>query len=634
MCRIFGYFDARTTPHELRAASALQRHGGPDAQTFATGPGWGLGSNRLAVTDPGGGVQPYRLGDGITVVFNGEIYNHAELRRRLAARGHQFEDDCDGSVLPALYAEYGPDFTDHLDGMYAVAVLDRRRDPTLLLATDDLGMKPLYYHWDAQRRELHFSSELPALLAFRAVPVEVWEPGLDAYLSTKTPFGEETMFRGIRVLPPAATAHLDRSRGLRIVRRDTAVVPAAPESPAGPGARVRSLLTAEVDRLVRADVPVALVTSGGLDSGLVSALAARRVPGLHSFNIAYTGTWPADERAFARETAEWNGTRHHQIEIDPARFPELLPDVVGHLGQPNADPITLSTRALFSAVREAGFTVALTGDGADEVFGGYDRMVTALRTPPGQDWVTRYVDALAAVPRRLRNELYSAEYRHFVAARGSAADRIAEELGASVGPRVRTLTEFESGVRMPAYHLRRVDHLSMAASVEVRLPFCQPSVQRHARALPEEAKVAARGGGKRALYAAAEGLLPPSVLQRPKQPFTLPVTAMLAPGQPLLEYVRELLAPGRLARSGRLDPHRVEQLFQEQLTRPNDRAALALWALAVHVLWLDRFFPATATADASATDPSVLTAQAAAPAPPAIRPPAAAALSALPGAAR
>ncbi|MET9380901.1 asparagine synthase (glutamine-hydrolyzing) [Streptomyces sp. NPDC002928] len=599
MCRIFGHFDAQVTRHELRTVAAVQRHGGPDAQTFADGAGWALGNNRLAVMDPSGGSQPYRLGEHITVVFNGEIYNHAELRARLTALGHRFEDTCDGSVLPALYAEFGADFTEHLDGMYSVAVVDLRGEAKLLLVTDELGMKPLYYHWDDRTRRLRFASELPALLAFPGMRAGVWEPGLDEYLSTKTPFGEQTMFEGIRVLPPATTLTVTRSGGLRTSRRRTRPRAVVAADTGEAGERVRELLRTETHRLIRADVPVSVITSGGLDSSLVSALAAEAAPDLHSFNIAYAGDWPHDERHFAREAARRSGTRHHQVEIDPADFPSLLPEVVWHLGQPNADPITLSTYALFGAVRDAGFRVALTGDAADELFGGYDRIRAALDVPPDGDWVSGYLDSLAAVPRGLRESLYAPAYRDFVRSRGSVADRIAHALVSSGTSRMESLTAFETGSRLPAYHLRRVDHLSMAASVEVRLPFCQPSVVRYATALPRELKV--RGGrGKLALYAAAEGLLPASVLGRPKQPFTLPIAAMLVPGSALHAFARDMLAPARLRRAGLLDPVAVDRLFADQATRPSDRSALAIWSLLVHELWLEQFVPGMGSADAPA----------------------------------
>ncbi|MBW1595764.1 asparagine synthase (glutamine-hydrolyzing) [Streptomyces sp. JJ38] len=600
MCRILGHFDAHCTRDDLRAVAEAQRHGGPDGQALRSGAGWALGSNRLAVMDPDGGAQPYTLTTApgeIVAVFNGELYNHRELRERLGARGHVFTDACDGSVIPALFAEFGPRFTELLDGMYAIALVDLRAEPTLWLFTDEVGMKPLYHHWDPARRRLHFASELPALLTFPDVPAAPVPTGLDTYLATKTPFGEQTMFEGVRVLPPAATVRVTRSGGLTLVRRPPAPATEPPHGTEREAAgRVRELLRTQVHRLTEADVPVAAITSGGLDSGLVTALAAEAVPALHTFTIAYTGDWPADERAFARAVADRAGTRHHQVEIDPATFPALSDTVVRHLGQPNADPITLSTHALFAAVRRAGFPVALTGDAADELFGGYDRLHRAVHAPAGTDWVPGYVEALAAVPAPLRGRLYSSDYRAFMADHGSVSEDITARLrrdGSSHPDRLAALTAFEVGERLPAYHLRRVDHLSMSSSVEVRLPFCQPDVVRHARSLPSRLKLSG-GRRKRVLYAAAGGLLPESVLTRPKQPFTLPVTAMLRPGQPLMEHARELLAPERLRRHGLLDPRQVEALFRAQSAAPSDRAAAAIWALTVHELWRERFFPATA----------------------------------------
>jgi asparagine synthase (glutamine-hydrolysing) len=609
MCRIFGHYDVVVPPHELRAVSALQRHGGPDARSVVRGgPGWALGSNRLAIVDIEGGCQPYDLDGMVKVVFNGEIYNHAELRRELIAKGYRFDDRCDGSILPALYAEHGAAFAERLDGMYAIAVMDLRDEPRLVLVTDEIGMKPLYYQWDAASGHLYFASEIPALLAFPGVDRTPWLEGLDAYLATKTPFGEQTMFERIRALPPAATAVLTRDAGLRIMTRPTR--PGSPGPTAGDGTadlaaaglELRDLLRSEVGRLLQADVPVSAITSGGLDSSLVTALAAEMVPDLHTFNIAYRGDWPHDERGFARLAAARAGTHHHQVEIDPADLPELLPEVVWHMGQPNADPITVSTHALFAAVHDAGFKVALTGDGADELFGGYDRLKAAMAVPAGGDWVTGYVESLAAVPRALRRELYTSEYRRYLELQGSAADRLAAGLADSPRPRLDAMSELEIEHRLPAYHLRRVDHLSMAHSVEVRLTFCQPRVARFAQSLPPHLRI--HGDQvKRVLYRAAEGLVPASVLSRPKQPFTLPIAAMLRPGQPLFDYAQEVLAAANLRRHAMLEPAAVSRLLGDQATRPSDRAALAIWSLLVFELWLDQFGcvqPAAAIADAVA----------------------------------
>ncbi|MER5595987.1 asparagine synthase (glutamine-hydrolyzing) [Streptomyces sp. NPDC002265] len=593
MCRIYGYFNATASAHEVRAVAALQRHGGPDGSGRALTDTWGVGNNRLAVVDLDGGQQPFRLGERITVVFNGEIYNHDELRSRLRRHGYSFADRSDGGIIPALYETYGEGFVDLLDGMYTVAVLDHRGAvPKLVLATDHAGMKPLYLRWDAAARSLHFSSEIPALLGFRAVSGAPWEPGLHSYLSSKTPFGEQTMFADITVLPPATTLVCDLGQVPRTVRRGLPERQGPPFSgtaeEAAAGAELRERLRTEVRRLLVADVPVAVITSGGLDSSLVTALAAEHGP-VHSFNIAYRGRWPFDERHFARQVAEHAGTVHHQVEIDPADFPALLEDVVWHLGQPNADPIALSTLALFTAVRDAGFKVALTGDAADEVFGGYGRMRAATEDPTADgDWYQTYLDELAVLPAHLRHDLYTEAYQDLVRASSPIPEEALERLRRGPDTVLRRITDFETSHRLPAYHLRRVDHLSMAGSVEARLPFCQRDVMAMGAGLPDALRIR-DGKVKRVLYAAAVGMLPQSVLDRPKQPFTLPVTAMLAPGRPLWLYARDMLAPGRLTAAGQLEPAVVDTLFTAQAEKPDDTTALTLWALLVHEVWREQF---------------------------------------------
>ncbi|MDX3486251.1 MULTISPECIES: asparagine synthase (glutamine-hydrolyzing) [unclassified Streptomyces] len=605
MCRIHGSFHARTTDDEMRRVAALQHHGGPDAQSFARQSGWALGNNRLSIMDPEGGAQPYRLGD-VTVVFNGELYNHDRLRTELMRQGFHFEDRCDGSILPALYLTYGDGFAEHLDGMFSVAVMDLRRAPRLVIATDTSGMKPLYYHWEERSGRFHFASELPALLGFDGVRPYEDELGLHTYLSAKTPFGQRTMFEGIDVLPPATTAVVTREDGLCLTSRRMGYESAPPvdeeRSLSRAGESLRELLSREVSRLLIADAPVAAITSGGLDSSLVTALAARILFNrgssevLHTFNIAYAGSWPGDERAFASEVSRHTGTVHHQVEIDPATFPDLMGDVVRHLGQPNADPITLSTFSLFRAVRDAGFKVALTGDAADELFGGYSRMTQALAAPEGADWAGPYLDHLAAVPESLRRQLYTSEYAARVHTPGASPlpPGLMDILAHGEGSRLERITRIEQRYRLPAYHLRRVDHLSMASSVEARLPFCQPSVVRFAASLPDQHRTVPGVGVKRALYRAAEGLLPDSVLNRPKQPFTLPITAMLSPGQRLWAMARDVLSPQALRADGRLRYEVVDALFAEQEARPSDGTSLALWALMSHQMWRSEFFGTSA----------------------------------------
>lgn len=591
MCRIYGHLNGDHHPDHRpdRLARTLDRlrHGGPDDQWVHTGQGWALGGARLAITDVDHGQQPYEL-PGITVVFNGEIYNHDELRDRLTGYGYRFPDRCDGSILPALYHRYGLDFTAHLDGMYAIAVVDHRAEPMLVLATDETGMKPLYHHRD-DRGGLYFASEIPALCVLSGLRGSPWLPGLDAYLTTKAVFGEQTMFEEIQVLAPATTAVFSAGGGLRLVRRPARSPADGPRELDHAASAVRETLREQTHRLGQADVPVAVITSGGLDSGLVTTMFAETTPSSQGFHIAYRGRWPFDERRFARLVARRSGTALREIELDPADIPALLPEVVDHLGQPNADPITVSSFALFRAVRAAGFPVVLTGDAADEFFGGYDRIRAA--TEAGDDWADRYVAALAAVPAELRRRLYTDDYRAYLAVAGTEETRLRESLVrvAAATSRLAAVTELEVTARMPAYHLRRVDHLSMASAVEARLPFCQPALTRLALGLPEDLRV--RGdAGKIALNAASAGLLPEPVRHRPKQPFTLPVAAMVAEGTALFDYFREVLSTDEIAAAGQLQPRAVDRLLTGHAAAPTATTALAIWSLAIHQLWRRRAF--------------------------------------------
>ncbi|MFF4369502.1 asparagine synthetase B family protein [Streptomyces sp. NPDC001594] len=591
MCRIFGSLSpapARPDPAELAAVAARQRHGGPDGHRVLRGPGWALGCDRLAVTDPGGGGRPHRLAHlpGITAVLNGQIHNHTALRRELAARGHRFPDHCDGTLLPALYAEHGPDFARRLDGMFAVAVLDLRAEPRLVLAVDALGIKPLHYHHGADGT-FRFASEIPALLAFDGVRTAPREDSLDTVLCLRTPVSARTALEGIGLLPPGATALVRPGRAPVVRRRPPGGQEGAPQAAGGDGGRdVQDLLRGEVRRLAPADVPVCTLTSGGLASGLVTALAAEYAretgaPAPHSFHLALRGRWPGAEQSRARQVARRTRAVHHEVTLDPAELPSLLTRTTRHLGQPDADPAALTAYALFRAARQAGYTVALTGDGADELFGGPARLQAAASAPTGADWAASYADTLGAVPRLLRQWLYTPAYRAYLADEGSAADRVAHELRSCPdGDRRAAVTAFETRWRLPAGPLRRADHLGMAWAVEARMPFCRPAVA--ARALAP-----AGPHDRRVLHGAARELLPQAVALRARQPSAPPLAALIAPGGPLLDPVRELLSPERLARAGRVRPERVGALLARQLERPSEGDALALWALAAHELWTE-----------------------------------------------
>jgi len=575
MCRIYGSFGIDASNDELMAAAKNQIHGGPDSQHLRRGSGWALGANRLAIMDPAGGSQPYEL-DGVCVVFNGEIYNHNELRAELIRRGHAFTDRCDGSILPALYLEYGPLFVDHLDGMYALAVIDNRGDPMLLLATDHVGMKPLYYHWSPTTRCLFFSSELAGLLAFSDVPTHVADTELDIYFALKYHPGPKTMLKGVSLLGPGESIKVSRGE-LHRTRHTSRHNHHVPEPDLG------ALFKTEASRLLTADVPVCLVTSGGLDSSLVASYASERRTDLHTFNIAYTGDWPADERRYARIVSDHLHTIHHEILIDPVDIPSLLQKTVSHLGQPNGAPICVSTYKLFEAIHDAGFKVALTGDGADELFGGYRHAIEAVAA--GEDWWETYAYWLIATPTKLRQALYTDDYRNDVRSR-SAPESDQLRPPRFEGDILSSLMDFELMNKFPVYHLLRVDHLSMAHSVEARLLFCQRQIIAASRAIPQSRKIQG-DQGKAPLYNLASARLPRAVLDRPKQPFTLPLAEMMHRARPLSEFAESVLTDATVLRDGQLDPSKIQKLIKRCRESPSIVGAQAIWTLMVYQLWRD-----------------------------------------------
>ncbi|MBH5318739.1 asparagine synthase (glutamine-hydrolyzing) [Paenibacillus sp. GSMTC-2017] len=588
MCRIFGYLgNDYVDPEKLKLVSDLQLAGGPDQQSVLAERNWAIGNNRLAIVGLDGGEQPYSLGNSIRIVLNGEIYNHRELRSKLEAKGYTFNDYCDGSILPALYAEYGLDFARYLDGMFAIAVIDLREQVTLTLATDPSGIKSLYYHFDEQSETLYFSSELPSLLAFGTVPSSLWLPGVDFYLTTKVVFGERTLFDNVYALPRSSILQV-KLGSKPTIRRYKTLLRSEPLGQEGDAAAVslREQLDREVEALLLADVPVSTINSGGLDSSLITALASQRQAGIHSFNLSYVGNWPLDEKQYARQVSERYGTTHHEVLVDPKDFEKLLPLVAERLGQPNADPITLSSYALFEAVNQAGFKVTISGDGADEMFGGYDRFLEASEAK--DDWIRPYVAALGVASPGLRKELYSNDYRAFIHDNGSIEDQIVGSLRTAHHKKGRldAILDFEREYRLPSYHLRRVDHLSMAHSVEVRVPFCQPRILDLAGKLPADWRVS-EGKVKRLLYRAAEGQLPDSILHRKKQPFTLPIDAMMRKGLPLYDAVARILDGDTLRRHNLFSYEAVEKLLRKQAIQPDGKTALTLWSLVIFQLWIN-----------------------------------------------
>jgi asparagine synthase (glutamine-hydrolysing) len=347
------------------------------------------------------------------------------------------------------------------------------------------------------------------------------------------------------------------------------------------------MLDHEIKAMMLADVPVCVVTSGGLDSSYVTSLAKKYCDNLHSFNISYEGNFPSDERHFAQEVAKACGTQHHQVEIAEKDFPRLLGKMIQHIGQPNSAPHSLSTYALFEAIHQEGFKVALTGEGADEFFSGYKRY-SAAAYDANSDWLARYLDKMSVSPRSMREEIYSPAYRAFISEKDTLFDKALREIlhyESLENNRLAAVLKFDQTQRFPYYILRRVDHLSMASSVEVRVPFCQPRIIDFSQKLKNNFKVN-NAQDKFILYKAAEGKIPTSVLSRPKQPFTLPVVAMLKKGHVLFDMMYSTLNSRTFIERDIFDADKLNLLINRQLSNPEEKAAETLWSLMVFELWL------------------------------------------------
>lgn len=588
MCRIFGYIGTKMMPNEiLDTVSKLQITGGPDQQNYVNKTNWALGNNRLAIQGLDGGLQPFQLHEGIFVVFNGEIYNHNELRKQLIGLNYTFVDTCDGSILPAMYNEYGVDFVKYLDGMFAIAVIDIRNGIKLILATDPLGIKSIYYHWDYKNKTLCFSSEINALLSFPGVSNRIRINGIDDYMFGRVVWGPKTIFSEIYDLEPSTILMINIGQVPRIYEYSSLIVGQIESDSSSVADGLHNKIDFEVSRLMMADVPICVVTSGGLDSSYITALASKYSKNLHSFNVWYEGTWPNDERHFAKEVSKLHNTIHHQVTITEKDFPVMVDSMLRHIGQPNSAPHCLSTYALFNAVHNAGFKVALTGDGADELFGGYDRFIKAMSSED-ENWLRIYLDKISNTTFEQRSQLYSDDFKTHLQKSEILFDQAADMIRSLINSRkdrLQALLEFDQMARFPYYILRRVDHLSMANSVEVRVPFCQPLIVDYSRKLKTEQKVLANKG-KHILYQAANMHVPESILYRPKQPFLLPIASMLKRGHVLFEMLMDTISSTSFISRNIFNLKQIHSLIQLQLQSPSAQYAEVLWTVMIFELWM------------------------------------------------
>jgi asparagine synthase (glutamine-hydrolysing) len=597
-------------------------HRGPDDEGIYTDGCVGLGIRRLSVIDLAAGHQPISNEDGtVWIVFNGEIYNHAALRDQLIARGHRFNTHCDTETIVHLYEEHGRDCVRHLRGMFAFAIWDDNQK-RLFVARDRLGIKPLYYH--LSQTSFTLGSEIKVLLATPDVCPEFRRAVLPEYLAFGYLSGPETFYEGIRKLMPGYWLEVNEHGELRIEQYwDLSI--AAERSECDESYYVsnyRDLLERAVSSHLISDVPVGVFLSGGLDSSAVAALMTkvRRAP-VKTFSVGYSEQ-AYSELPYARLVARHLNSVHHEVLVGRDEFFGTLPSLIWHEDEPIAWP---SSVALYFVARLARthVTVVLTGEGSDETLAGYSRYALTLKNYaldrmyrgllPG--FLRRQLRQLIAdfpgIGSRLRRKLAHS----FLAKDGNSwtsfyfdncfsafseseqagllNDDLAREFEKGTCYRhVLDVWEHSSGELLQRLLytdiktylvelLMKQDSMSMAASIESRVPFLDHELVEFAIQIPERVQIAGLSG-KRILKKAMHGVLPHSIVYREKLGFPTPWSEWLA--GPELETIRSLLLESRSVKRNLFEPTAVDRLFHEHRTRYRDHGD-HIWRLLNLELW-------------------------------------------------
>jgi asparagine synthase (glutamine-hydrolysing) len=595
-------------PDQLAVMSATLVHRGPDADgTFADGSA-GLAARRLAIIDLATGDQPIANENGrVTVVQNGEIYNYRELRHELERVGHRFSTSGDTEVLVHLYEEHGELFAERLRGMFAVALWDSERN-RLVLARDRFGIKPLYYREAGD--ELAFASEL------RALPRgEIDLDALEAFLSFNSVPGPLTIFRDVRKLQPGHVLTWESGRSELIQYARPAPVRASEvrgEEEAELVEELRARLRDSVRAHLVSDVPVGVLLSGGIDSSMLAALAAEEASEpLRTFSIGFEER-SFDELADARLVAERYGTQHRELVLRPDAA-LLLPALAEAFDEPFADSSALPTY-LVSQLAAEDVKVALSGEGGDELFGGYytyaadllaqrtgwtapllrplvERLPSSSARASFDYRAKRFVRAAHLPPLERHHgwkEIFSPDARAELTGRQSGFDpvellrvRFAETEGAELLAR---LQDVDLGTYLVDDLLVKTDRAAMAHSLEARVPFLDSVITNFALALPSRHKV--RGLRKKVLLRkAAAPLVPPELLRRRKRGFSIPAAAWLR-GE-LEPFARDTLSADRLRSQGFFRPEAVTRLIDDHVAGREDLSR-QLWGLLSFMLWHER----------------------------------------------
>ncbi|HVH68724.1 MAG TPA: asparagine synthase (glutamine-hydrolyzing) [Gemmatimonadales bacterium] len=609
MCGIAGFagwpLGTEDAARTVRAMCDAIVHRGPDDSGYFVAPEVALGMRRLSIIDVAGGQQPIANEDGsIQVVFNGEIYNHHELRRDLVARGHRFRTRSDTETIVHLYEEVGENFVPRLRGMFAIALWDARTR-RLVLARDRVGIKPLSYWLTPDG--IAFCSELRSLLALDRFPRRLDERAMAAFISLGYVPDPLAAFAGVAKLHPGHVLTWSNERGAEIRRYWTPVVAeTAGVDEAQVVDRLQELLADAVVSHLEAEVPLGAFLSGGLDSSTVVALMARTTTLTpRTFSIGFD-VEAFNEAPHARGVAEAIGTSHTELVVRPDAD-RWIDGIVGIFDEPFADSSALPTY-LVSWLARQHVTVSLSGDGGDELFGGYTRYLDALRRPALPVWARSVMRTVGrALPHivpgrgrlldgaRSRQAGYAATVALPLASAdgGMAAARLVPRDGefgnifsdafaaAEARDFVSQMMLVDVATYLPGDILTKVDRTSMAVSLEARVPLLDHPLVEFALALPASLKIR-DGMGKRVFRSVIRGIVPGDVLEHPKLGFAVPLGPWF---RGALRHRIDGLTRANGGLFDFLDRAAVRRFAREHLMRRRDHSA-ALWrALVLHV-WL------------------------------------------------
>lgn len=649
MCGICGIFfsnrERSVSAESLAGMNGRIAHRGPDDDGFFVEENAGLAMRRLSIIDVKSGHQPLsNENEDVWIVYNGEIYNHAELRAGLEARGHRYRTRSDTETIVHLYEEYGRDCVKHLRGMFAFAIWDRRKR-VLFAARDRLGIKPFYYRWDGQA--LLFGSEIKAILAYPGVSAEFNRGTLAEYLAFGYITGPETMYAGIQKLTPGHTLELGEGGEPKIERYwDLTAEPDGERRPREYYVKTyRELLEGAVSSHLMSDVPLGVFLSGGLDSSAVAALTTKiRGDRIQTFSVGY-GEEAFSELGYACEVAQHIQSEHHEVRLSREEFFESLPRLIWHEDEPVVWPSSVALYFVAKLARER-VTVVLTGEGSDETLAGYTRYAWTLAnarmdrayralTPAalrrlvrsaiqggplgatlrrkldhsclvrdGSDWSSFYFDNFfSAFPAAEQADLLTPE------ALAAGGDAYAGSMAAwerSRGGLLHRLLYTDINSYLIEL-LMKQDQMSMAASIESRVPFLDHALVEFTAGIPPEYSIHGMAG-KFILKQAVEDLLPRSIVYRKKMGFPTPWEYWIA-GAQLDDIERTLLEPRSAARH-LFRPGALRRIFAEHRAKVRDHGN-RIWRLLNLETWLrvciDGEAPEGAAAPGSASRVAALT---------------------------